>query len=81
MEPDDKTHRLLEEMRDLQREHLAEYRLVTRRSLDLQERAVERQQGLTQVYKRMLVLGGVLVVALMSLLLYLLVRWSHYLFR
>jgi hypothetical protein len=26
-------------------------------------------------------LGGVLVAALLSLLVYLLVRWSHYLFR
>jgi hypothetical protein len=81
MEPDERIHRLLEEMRDLQREHLAEYRRVTRESLDLQERALGRQQGLAHLYKRMLVVGGVLVGALMTLLVYLLVRWSHYLFR
>jgi len=81
MEPDDRSQKLLEEIRDLQREHLAEYRRVTQQSLELQQRAVERQQLLGHLYKRMLVFGGVLVIALMILLLYLLVRWSHYLFR
>jgi hypothetical protein len=81
MQPDDRTRELLEEIRDAQREHLAEYRRVTQRSLDLQQRAVERQQEVSRLYKRIVVLGGGLVVVLMTLLLYLLVRWSHYLFR
>jgi hypothetical protein len=81
MQPDDRTQELLEEIRDAQREHLAEYRRVTQRSLDLQQRAVERQQEVSRLYKRIVVLGGGLVVVLMTLLLYLLVRWSHYLFR
>ena len=81
MEPDDRTHKLLEEIRDAQREHLAEYRRVTQQSLDLQQRAVDRQQELGRLYRRIVLLGGGLVVVLMALLLYLLVRWSHYLFR
>jgi cytochrome c-type biogenesis protein CcmH/NrfG len=81
MDADDHTGRLLEEIRDLQREHLAEYRQVTQHSLDLQQRAVARQEQVTLIYKRIVLLGGVLVVTLLSLLLYLLVRWSHYLFR
>ena len=81
MEPDDRTHKLLEEIRDAQREHLAEYRRVTQLSLDLQQRAVDRQQELGRLYRRIVLLGGGLVVVLMGLLLYLLVRWSHYLFR
>jgi ferric-dicitrate binding protein FerR (iron transport regulator) len=81
MEAEDRTHRLLEEIRDAQREHLAEYRRVTQQSLDLQQRAVDRQQELGRLYRRVLRFGGLLVVALMALLLYLLVRWSHYLFR
>jgi ferric-dicitrate binding protein FerR (iron transport regulator) len=81
MEPEDRTHTLLEEIRDAQREHLAEYRRVTQKSLDLQQRAVDRQQELGRLYRRVLLLGGVLVIALMALLLYLLARWSHYLFR
>ena len=81
MEPDERTHKLLEEIREAQREHLAEYRRVTQQSLDLQQRAVDRQQELSRLYKRVVLLGGGLVVVLMVLLLYLLVRWSHYLFR
>jgi ferric-dicitrate binding protein FerR (iron transport regulator) len=82
MEPDDdRTEKLLEEIRDAQREHLAEYRRVTQQSLDLQQRALDRQQELGRLYKRIVMFGGVLFVVLMILLLYLLVRWSHYLFR
>ncbi len=81
MEPDGRTQKLLEEIRDAQREHLAEYRRVTQQSLDLQQRAVDRQQELSRLYRRIVLLGGGLVVVLMVLLLYLLVRWSHYLFR
>ncbi len=81
MEANDRTHKLLEEIRDAQREHLAEYRRVTQQSLDLQQRAVDRQQELGRLYRRIVLLGGGLVVVLMALLLYLLVRWSHYLFR
>ena len=81
MEANDRTHKLLEEIRDAQREHLAEYRRVTQQSLDLQQRAVDRQQELGRLYRRIVLLGGGLVVVLMVLLLYLLVRWSHYLFR
>jgi ferric-dicitrate binding protein FerR (iron transport regulator) len=81
MEPDDRTHRLLEEIRDAQRDHLAEYRRVTQQSLDLQQRAVDRQQELGRLYRRIVALGGGSIVVLMALLLYLLVRWSHDLFR
>ena len=81
MEANDRTHKLLEEIRDAQREHLAEYRRVTQQSLDLQQRAVDRQQELGRLYRRIVLRGGGLVVVLMALLLYLLVRWSHYLFR
>jgi cytochrome c-type biogenesis protein CcmH/NrfG len=81
MEADEHTHRLLEEIRDAQREHLAEYRRVTQQSLELQQRAVARQEQVSLIYKRTVLLGGVLVAGLLSLLTYLLVRWSHYLFR
>lgn len=40
-----------------------------------------RQQELSRLYRRIVFLGGGLVVLLMMLLSYLLVRWSHYLFR
>jgi cytochrome c-type biogenesis protein CcmH/NrfG len=81
MGSDDLTRKLLEEIRDAQREHLAEYRRVTRQSLELQERQVARQEQVSRVYKGVVLLGGVVVVLLLGLLLYLLVRWSHQLFR
>jgi cytochrome c-type biogenesis protein CcmH/NrfG len=81
METDDRTQKLLEEIRDVQREQLAEYRRVTQQSLDLQQRAVARQEQASLIYKRLVLFGGVLFAVLLSLLLYLLGRWSHYLFR
>jgi len=81
MDAEDRAGKLLEEIRDTQREHLAEYRRVTQRSLALQEQAVARQEQVSVIYKRIALLGGVLVALLLSLLLYLLVRWSDYLFR
>jgi len=79
MEPDNRTQELLKEIRDAQREHLDEYRRVTRESLELQRAAVKRQEQATGIYRRMAVVGGVLVVALLGLLAYLLVRWWPYL--
>ena len=79
-ESDDRTRRLLEEIRDLQREQLAEYRRVTQQSLDLQKRAVDRQQQLGHLYSRVVGLGAGLVLVLIGLLVYLLVRWSGRLF-
>jgi cytochrome c-type biogenesis protein CcmH/NrfG len=71
----------LEEIRDVQREQLAEYRRVTQQSLDLQQRAVARQERASLIYKRLVLFGGVLVAVLLILLLYLVGNWSHYLFR
>ena len=81
MEADERTRRLLEEIRDAQRAQLAEYQRVTQQSLELQQRAVARQEQVGLLYRRIALLGGVLVVVLVGLLLYLLVRWSDYLFR
>lgn len=61
METDDRLHKLLEEIRDGQREHLAEYRRVTTQSLELQQRGVARQEQFSLVYRRIAVFGGVLV--------------------
>jgi hypothetical protein len=76
----DEIGRLLQEIRDTQREHLAEYRRVTERSLELQQRAVARQEQWGHLYRRLLVVGGALVAILLALLVYLLARWSRSLF-
>ena len=80
MECDDETRRLLGEIRDAQREQLAEYRRVTERSLELQQRAVTRQEQIGQLYRRLMLVGGVLVAALLVLLVSLLAKWWRYLF-
>jgi hypothetical protein len=81
MAHDDRTTQLLEEIRDATREHLAEFRRVTQQSLDMQRRAVERQEQMAGVYRRNMIVGGALVGGLILLLVYLLSRWGHVLFR
>ena len=77
---DDTARKLLEEIRDAQREHLAEYRSVTRQSLDLQKQAVTRQEQLGVMYRRVIVAGGAMSIVLLALLGYLLMRWGSRLF-
>ncbi len=80
MEGGEEIRQLLQEIRDTQREHLAEYRRAAERSLELQERAVARQEQIGRLYRRLVLVGGILVTALLTLLVYLLVRWSRHLF-
>jgi type VI protein secretion system component VasF len=80
MEGGDEIRQLLRDIRDAQREQLAEYRQVTQRSLELQQRAVDRQEQISRLSRRILLVGGFLVTALLFLLVYLLVRWSRSLF-
>jgi cytochrome c-type biogenesis protein CcmH/NrfG len=75
----DDIRQLLREIRDAQREQLAEYRRVTERSLELQQRAIGRQEQLGQLYRRLMLSGGVIVALLLALLVYVLVRSSSYL--
>ena len=81
MTDDQRTHSLLEEIRDVQRESLAEYRRVTQQSLELQRQATARQQQMVQVYRRVLLVGILVTVPLLVLLMFLLIRWSDRLFR
>ena len=80
MTEDERILRLLEEIRDTQREHLAEYRRAATHSIELQQRAVARQEGIASITRRMILIGGVLVAALLGLLVYLLARYSRVLF-
>ena len=77
---DDEVRQLLRDIRDAQREQLAEYRGVTERSLELQQRAVTRQEQLGQVYRRLMASAGIVVALLLVLLVYILVKWWRYLF-
>jgi rubrerythrin len=77
---DETTRKLLEEIRDAEREHLAEYRSVTRQSLDLQKQAVVRQEQLGVMYRRVIAAGAAVSLVLLILLGYLLTRWGSRLF-
>ena len=80
MGQDEEIRRLLQEIRDAQREHLAEYRRVAERSLEIQERAVARQDQAGRLVRQIVLVGGILGAVLLALLVYILARWSRYLF-
>jgi ferric-dicitrate binding protein FerR (iron transport regulator) len=80
MEGGEEIRQLLREIRDAQREHLEEYRRVAERSLELQQRAVARQEQIGRLSRRLALVGGTLVAGLLTLLVYLLARWSGQLF-
>ena len=86
MQSDDDVRQLLRDIRDAQREQLAEHRCVLDRVLELQQRAVVQQEQASHLYRRLVRVGvglvAVLVVLLIFLVLvyYLLAGWSRYLF-
>ena len=72
MEGQDRIEKLLEEIRDAQRESLDEYKRVTSESLELQKRAVGRQEQLGKTYKVALVASALLIVGIVALIFYVL---------
>ena len=72
MESSDDIRELLEKIHDVHREHLEEYRRVTQRSLEMQQRAVDRQEQVSRIYKIALAIGGLLVLGIILVILYVL---------
>ncbi|HZE71977.1 MAG TPA: hypothetical protein VE135_20900 [Pyrinomonadaceae bacterium] len=72
MQESNEIKQLLTEIRDLQRESLGEYKKVTQRSLELQQQAVTRQEQLGRLYRRVVLAGSLLIMAIVILLVYLL---------
>jgi hypothetical protein len=72
MEDQKRIEKLLEEIRDAQRESLAEYKRVTGESLELQKRAVNRQEQLGKTYRIALIASALLVVGIVALIFYVL---------
>ena len=72
MEHPNEIVQLLAEIRDNQHRQIETYDAVAKRSLDMQQRAVDRQKQAMKVYLRSLVVGGVLVVGIVVLIVYLL---------
>jgi hypothetical protein len=64
MEESKQIHALLVEIRDLQQEHLAEYRKQAARSVALAEEAVTRQRSGLVLYKRALIAVAILLLPL-----------------
>jgi CHASE3 domain sensor protein len=72
MEDQNRIEKLLEQVRDGQRESLEEYRRVTSQSLELQQRAVKRQEQLGKTYRIALIASAALVILIVGLIVYLL---------
>lgn len=71
MNEPDEISELLREIRDIQTEHLNEYKRVTQRSLELQERAVKRQEKLSSLYVRVILASAILVLGIVAVIIYL----------
>lgn len=63
---------LLRELRDVQREHLQEYKAFATRALAIQEETVARQASIAVLYKRVLVVAAVVVAGLLGYLMFVL---------
>ena len=70
MDGTDELRKLLEEIRDIGREHLAEYRRVAAHSVSLQERAVARQEQTARLYRRVVIVATLLLAGLAAFLVY-----------
>jgi len=72
MQNSDEIKKILVEIRDAQIEQLAEYRKVTKRSLELQEKAVYRQEQMSKLYRLVVIAGSALIVVIILVIVYLL---------
>ncbi len=68
MDDSSQVRALLEQIRDLQQQQLAEYREQSTRSLRLVEESVARQKAHVRLYQKVLVVGGVLIVVMLVFL-------------
>ena len=78
---DNEIRDILQEIRDLQRAHLDEYKRVTERSLSLQEQAlaqqgqaVARQEWFARRYRLVLIIAGLCVATGIAIIVYAFVR-------
>ena len=68
MDDSERTQALLTEIRDLQKEQLAEYRRHAARHLELAESSVAKATAMQRLYKRVVFVGALLVTGLLLLL-------------
>jgi hypothetical protein len=72
MDRSDEIIELLKEIRDVQSEHLAEYKAAAQRSIELQQRAVNRAENIGKIYRIALAVSAVLIIGIIVLIFYLL---------
>jgi hypothetical protein len=72
MEDQGRVEKLLEEILDVQREQLGQYKNVTKRSLELQQTAVGRQEQIGKIYRIALIVSAIVVAGIIGLVFYLL---------
>ena len=72
MEDQSRVEKLLEEILDVQREQLEQYKNVTKLSLELQQTAVGRQEQIGKIYRIALIVSAVVVAGIIGLVFYLL---------
>ena len=72
MEDQSRIEKILEEILDVQREQLEQYKNVTKRSLELQQIAVGRQEQISKIYRIALIVSAVVVAGIIGLVFYLL---------
>jgi hypothetical protein len=71
MEASEETTALLREIKDIQKEHLAEYKAAAERSIELQQRAVTRAESIGRIYRVALAVSAVLIIGIILLIIYL----------
>jgi len=71
MTQNDRTEQLLEQILEVQRAQLEEYKRVTSQSLELQRRAVDAQTRYLRMLRPLLVVGGVVMAGLIVYVLWL----------
>lgn len=76
MESSEDIKQLLREIRDAQRESLEEYRKMAQRSVELQERAVARQEQIGRLYGRVVLVAALVLVPILLYLLFWLGRYA-----
>jgi hypothetical protein len=72
MEDQSRIEKLLEQILDVQREQLEQYKNVTKRSLELQQIAVGRQEQISKIYRVALIVSAIVVAGIIGLVFYLL---------
>jgi hypothetical protein len=72
MERTDEIVEILKEIRAGQREQLEQYKTATQRSIELQQRAVNRAENIGRLYRVAVAVSAILIVGIIALIFYLL---------